>query len=262
MESNLIRLQDNKTVWISADGLSEEIEELCFKVSSSHGHYLSISMGDRKAAVFPFEIFTIGGESFYFGPEPCSHQIVRPSSVKWIRPSGEYTSPIPGVPGVHGVGALIWLMLNCALRTLRTAGQVRKDAGDPVAHVLMKGCAALAALTLVVFMIKPNTLHAPTPSHGQIAQSTYSIGQIQATQAMRAKLLAEAQSKKETATNPASEAAGISSAKNAIGDYVTQESRSKRTGSSKTCIVSDRLSVFMSPSQLRNHFKRCRANEE
>ena len=250
MESILIRLRDSKTAWIYADGLSAEIEEIPFKASSTQGQYLSISLGERKAAVFPFEIFTIDGETFYFGPEPSCHQIVRPSRVKWIRPSDKHTTPIPGMLGVHAIGALVWLTVKCTLRTLRQAGQMTNDAGYPVSHFLMKGCAALTVLTLVILMIKPSTLHAPAPTHDQIAQSKYSIGQIEAARAIRTNLLAEAQSTKDSTKD------------SSFGHSVTQGSSPKRDGSKKYCKISDQLGIFMSPSQLRDHFKRCSANDD
>jgi hypothetical protein len=163
---------------------------------------------------------------------------------------------------VHAIGALVWLIVKCTLRTLRSKGQIQNDTGDHVSHFLMRGCAALAALTLVILMIKPNTLHAPAPSHEQFAQSTHLIGQIQSAQAMRASLLAEAQTTKEAATSPASEVGGISNTKRTAGDSVNQGSRSRRDGGREYCKISEQLSAFMSPSQLRTHFKRCNANDE
>jgi hypothetical protein len=265
MESRLIRLRDNKTVWIYADGLSADLEELSFKASSTHGHYLSISLGERKAAVFPFEIFTIDGETFYFGPEPGNHQIVRPSRVKWIRPSDKHTTPIPGMLGVHAVGALLWLMLKQTATHLRGTSRNESHTDNKGSIRLMSDGAWLASLTLAIMTVMPRTIHAPAPSQEQRTQSTHAIDQVRGAQTMRANLVAEAMSKKDSSTSlgsgPGSGFGGIKDTQGAREKSVTQRPGPTHSRPGKTCRVSDQLSVFMSPSQLRSHFKGCNANE-
>jgi hypothetical protein len=265
MESRLIRLRDSKAVWIYADGLSADLEELSFKASSTHGHYLSISLGERKAAVFPFEIFTIDGETFYFGPEPGNHQIVRPSRVKWIRPSDKHTTPIPGMLGVHAVGALLWLMLKHTVTHLRGTIRNGSQTENKGSIRLMSGGAWLASLTLAIMTIMPRTIHAPAPSQEQRTRSVRAIGQVQAAQTIRAQLVAEAQSEKDS-SNSLGSGPGSSVGGNKDTQGVRQKSVTQRPGPThnrpgKSCRVSDQLSVFMSPSQLRSHFKGCNANE-
>lgn len=260
METNLIRLRDGKVTWIHADGLSAELEELPFKAASSHGQYLSLSLGQRKAAVFPFEIFSVDGETYYFGPEPSCHQIVRPARIKWIRPSERHITPSPNAFCVHALVAVLILTFRSALMAFRSSA-LRHDV-SPVSKrysraLLLRSSAGLAVLTLALLALKPKTIHAPTPSAEQRIRTREVLNQIETIQNMRSALLAQSLSISQgsliTSTRNSTTLPTTNATKPSTVTYPKQNKRD--------CRLSERVSAFLSPTQLREHFEKCKSNE-
>ena len=84
MDTRIIRLRDTKTVWMGSSSAHLDVEAVPFQISSNSSKFVCVSIDQKKAVIFPYQIFRVFGDDYYFGPMPARFQIVSSTTVSWL----------------------------------------------------------------------------------------------------------------------------------------------------------------------------------
>lgn len=160
MERILFRLSDQRIFWESRGGSAIQYEALRFSIHDNHGEYLSLSYGERKAAVFPFEAFTIYNEDFYYGPRPLAFGLTFPSELRPIRPAG---IGHPEAAGLTCFAQLSGIIIRCCIQI------IFKFAITP-GNTSAEGKVRWSVFVLLASIFIPALSIAPVPEASQVMQ--------------------------------------------------------------------------------------------
>lgn len=80
----LLNISNDTLVLLNAQDQTSATDEnrLPFQFREQTGGYITVESQGRKASVFPFEIFLVQQQKFYFGPVPSSLQPIYPEAIR------------------------------------------------------------------------------------------------------------------------------------------------------------------------------------
>jgi hypothetical protein len=167
-ELEIVRLADGKKVWMSCGSSAAAMTDLTFEFQLNRGGFLSLTFEGRRGVVFPYDVFCIESERYYFGPPLQLHQPVRQSKLAWLHGPAPVNTPhmglLPGAALRIALGTLVHLV------TTRQHFAAIKDTSKPfLCRTRFAAWMALVAATV------PLTAHAPAPNAKEQAQATAMI---------------------------------------------------------------------------------------